>query len=345
MVQMGLVPADAMNRPSPPHAGVAHLLRKPTQEQIVLLVSAVAVPIFSFLIPGFATWANFGTLTLSVAVLGILSLGMAVVVIGRGLDLSQVASMAACTGIALQLAQSGYDIWSGLAFGLAAAVLVGVANGYLIAFVEIPALFTTLASGSLVFGMVRTLILPGVIIYAPKGVPDFLWIGQGKIAGVPVPVAIFVVLALLLQIFLTRTSVGRFIYAMGDNFEAARLSGVGVRGLTILQYTISAVIAYIAGVTMASSSALVNLQIINSTLIFDVLLVVVLGGVSLVGGRGGVASVIVGTLLIGVLRDGMTLLDMDATVQNIAKGLVLLAAILLDNFLHPKDEETARQGD
>lgn len=96
---------------------------------------------------------------------------------------------------------------------------------------------------------------------------------------------------------------------------------------------------------MASSSALVNLQIINSTLIFNVLRVVVLGGISLVGGRGGVASVIVGTLLIGVLRDGMTLMDMGATVQNIAKGIVLLAAILLDNFLHPKDEETARQGD
>jgi ribose transport system permease protein len=88
-----------------------------------------------------------------------------------------------------------------------------------------------------------------------------------------------------------------------------------------------------------------NTQVINSTLIFDVILVVVLGGVSLVGGRGSVLSVLVGTALIGTLLNGMTILNLDTNVQNIVKGAVLLAAILLDNRLHPRDEETARQGD
>ena len=96
---------------------------------------------------------------------------------------------------------------------------------------------------------------------------------------------------------------------------------------------------------MAASTASMNTQVINSTLIFDVILVVVLGGVSLVGGRGSVLSVLAGTALMGTLLNGMTILNLDNNVQNIVKGGVLLAAILLDNRLHPRDEETARQGD
>lgn len=204
MKQVELTPASMANPLLSVGNGLSRIIRKPTQEQIVLLVSVVALPIFGLLISGFATWANFGTLTLSVAVLGILSLGMAVVIIGRGLDLSQVAYMAAFTGIALQFAQ--------LSYGLATSLLIGLGgdpNGSCQrisnAFVEIPALFTTLASGSLVFGLVRTFVLPGVIIYAPKDAPIFFWIGQGNIFGVPVPVIIFAILALFLQVFLIKT--------------------------------------------------------------------------------------------------------------------------------------------
>jgi ribose transport system permease protein len=96
---------------------------------------------------------------------------------------------------------------------------------------------------------------------------------------------------------------------------------------------------------MAASTASMNTQVINSTLIFDVIMVVVLGGVSLVGGRGSVGSVLAGTALIGTLLNGMTILNLDNNIQNIVKGAVLLGAILLDNRLHPRDEETARQGD
>ena len=96
---------------------------------------------------------------------------------------------------------------------------------------------------------------------------------------------------------------------------------------------------------MISETALMHLQVAESTLIFDVIMVVVLGGVSLVGGRGNVLSVVVGTLLIGVLLNGMTIMDMDVQTQNIIKGIVLLLAIVLDSWLHPRDEETSKQGD
>jgi ribose transport system permease protein len=117
------------------------------------------------------------------------------------------------------------------------------------------------------------------------------------------------------------------------------------RPLTMMEYALSSAIGYVGGVVMISETALMHLQVAESTLIFDVIMVVVLGGVSLVGGRGNVMSVIVGTVLIGVLLNGMTIMDMDVQTQNIIKGIVLLIAIVLDSYLHPQDEETSKQGD
>jgi ribose transport system permease protein len=318
---------------------------KSSQEIIVLGVTVLLAIVFSFSLPGFATVGNFIALARSVAILGILSLGMGIVVIGRGLDLSQIAAMAVCTAWTLQLMQGGMATAPAIALGLVSAILFGVVNGAIISFIEVPALFTTLATGFFAFGLARSFLLDGVITYVPKEATDFAWIGQGSVLGVPMPVVAFVVLALLVQFFLSRTAIGRFIYAHGDNAETARLTGIAVRPLTMIEYAASAAIGFVAGLVMAASTASMNTQVINSTLIFDVILVVVLGGISLVGGRGGVLSVVAGTALIGTLLNGMTILDLNNNYQNIIKGVVLLAAIILDNRLHPRDEETARQGD
>lgn len=148
-----------------------------------------------------------------------------------------------------------------------------------------------------------------------------------------------------MHLFLSRTVLGRFVYAHGDNPEAARLSALPTRPLTMMEYALCAGIGCIGGVVMIAETALMHLQVAESTLIFDVIMVVVLGGVSLVGGRGNVMSVVAGTLLIGVLLNGMTIMDMDVQTQNINKGIVLLIAIVLDSYLHPRDEETSKQGD
>ena len=300
---------------------------------------------FALTLPGFATIGNLLGLTRSVAILGILGIAMSVVVIGRGLDLSLVATMAVSSAFALQLMQQGWGWPGAVAAGMGVAIVIGLINGFIIAFVEVPALFTTLATGFLIFGLGRTFLLDGLITYLPAGMESFSWLGQGRLWGIPAPVIVLALVAIVVQVFLSRMTVGRFVYAHGDNIEAARLTGIAVRPLTMLEYAICAAIGYLAGLVMAASTASINTQIVNSTLIFDVILVVVLGGVSLVGGRGGVLSVLAGTALIGTLLNGMTILDLDNNVQNIVKGGVLLAAIILDNRLHPRDEETARQGD
>jgi ribose transport system permease protein len=331
---------DAVLKPSS-----GHVRWRPSQEHIVLLVTALLALGFALTLPGFATLGNLLALTRSVAILGILGVAMSVVVIGRGLDLSLVATMAVTSAFTLQLLQDGWAWPGAVAAGIALAVLIGLVNGFIIAFVEVPALFATLATGFLVFGLGRTFLLDGLLAYLPAQAEAFAWIGQGRLLGVPIPVVGFGLIALLVHLFLSRFTLGRFIYAHGDNAEAARLTGIAVRPLTLFEYALCAVIGCLAGLVMAASTASMNTQIVNSTLIFDVILVVVLGGVSLAGGRGGVLSVVAGTALIGTLLNGMTILDLDTHVQNIVKGGVLLAAIILDNRLHPRDEETARQGD
>lgn len=316
-----------------------------SQEVIVLLVTLGLCIVFAVGLPGFATVGNLLTMSNSVAILGILSLGMGVVVIGRGLDLSQITAMAISAAIVSQMIGSGFSIPVALLAGLVVALSIGVANGLIIAFVEIPALFTTLATGLLVYGLARITVLEGFISYIPNEQEAFLFLGQGRLFGIPMPVVVFAVLAVLVHLMLSRTSVGRFIYAHGDNADTARLSGIPVRPLTVFEYSVSAVIGFLAGLVMAAMNASMNTQVINSTLIFDVILVVVLGGISLIGGRGGVLSVIVGAALIGTLLNGMIIMNLDSNLQSIIKGLVLLGAILLDNFLHPRNEETARQGD
>jgi len=157
---------------------------------------------------------------------------------------------------------------------------------------------------------------------------------------------VFAAAAVVMHSFLSRTSIGRFIYAQGDNPDAARLSGIALRPLIVLEHVLLAAFAWLAGLVWIGQTGSMQTNIvIIGTQIFDVILVVVLGGISLVGGRGGVFSVVVGCALIGTLLNAFTIMDVNSEVQNIIRGVVLLAAIIADNWLHPRDEETARQGD
>jgi ribose transport system permease protein len=325
--------------------GSAAQARKPTQTLAVFAMCAILIVLFSIFLKGFLSLGNFFALARNISILGILALGMAIVVIGRGLDLSQVASFAASTAIAIILMNSGYATPIALLVGFLMAVAIGVINGFLISVVEMPPLLTTLASSLAVLGLTRTTAVQHYVVYLSKGHDDFLQIGGNIWGGVPVPILIFLATAIVVHFFLSRTVLGRFVYAHGDNPDAARLTGLPTRPLTMMEYGLCAAVGYIGGVVMISETALMHLQVAESTLIFDVIMVVVLGGVSLVGGRGNVMSVVAGTLLIGVLLNGMTIMDMDVQTQNIIKGIVLLIAIVLDSWLHPRDEETSKQGD
>lgn len=316
------------------------------QEKIVFLLTAFLFVVFSLTLPKFLAADNIMALLRSVAVLGILGLGMLVVVLGRGIDLSLVANMAISVAWSIQLAASGVPVEAAMTVGLGFALLMSLITGILIAYAEIPSLFATLAMATFVYGFGRAHLIVGTdVVYLPA---DFGWVaklGQGKFLGVPMPIIVAAVLAALVYLFLRYVKPGRFIYAIGDNFAAARIGGIAVRPMLVFQYVVAGGIAFAAGVITATSVQAMNTRVVNSNMIYDVILVVVLGGVSLSGGKGNVRNVIVGTLLIGVLLNGMTIMDIQYTVQNVIKSLILLLAIVADSVINPRDEQTGQQGD
>jgi ribose transport system permease protein len=332
---------SSVERPSPP---VRFNVAKLNQEQIVLLITVVLLIVFGFTLNGFATVPNLLNLLRSISILGVLGLGMGLIVISRGIDLSEVAIMAGSWSIALIEMQRGMPVAAAVLIALAVALVIGFINGVMVAFVEAPPLFVTLAAGFVIYGLAFW-FAPAWVVYAPRDEPGLMFLGAGRLFGIPVPILVFAAAAIAMQLFLSRTSIGRFIYAQGDNPEAARLSGVALRPLIILEYVIVALLAWLAGFVWVGTTGSMQMAITQGTMIFDVVLVVVIGGISLIGGRGSVFSVVVGCVLIGTLLNAFTIMDVNSEVQNIIKGVVLLAAIVLDNWLHPRDEETARQGD
>lgn len=316
-----------------------------TQEGIVFLITVLLFVVFSVTLKGFFTIGNVLTLLRSVSVLGMLGLGMGMVVIGRGLDLAMVASLV--VGMAWALDMTAHNLPFGLALlaGAAFVALAGMVIGIIVAFAEIPAVFTSLAMALVIFGFGNAFFFNIDIHAAPPGVKWLQFLGYGSFLGVPISIYVFACLAIIIHLILRMTRFGRYIYAIGDNPEAARLAGIPVRPIILSQYVASGLIAYLSGLIIVASNSGINTRLFNSTLVYDVLLVVVLGGIGLSGGSGGVRNVLVGMLLVGVLLNGMTILNLSYTTQNLIRSLVLLAALVIDTFINPRDEQTSQQGD
>lgn len=320
-------------------------LRNFTQERIVLTIAIALFVACALFLDGFFTAKNLLVLFRNVAVLCILGVAMAIVVIGRGIDLSLIAVMAISAGWTLKLIGEGVPIEMAVLCGLLGALIVGIINGLLIAFVEIPALFATLATGIFVYGFGKSVLLQLDIVFMPQTSGWLISMGQGMLGIIPISIVVALLVIAVFYALLKRTKFGRFIYATGDNPLAARITGIPVRLIYTAQYGLASMIGFVAGILVSTSVEAMNTRVVNSTMIYDVILVVVLGGIGLSGGKGGIRNVLVGTLLIGILLNSMTIMNMQYTQQNLIKSVILLAAIIIDSILHPRNEETAQQGD
>jgi len=318
--------------------------RRLNQEGIVFAIAVVLFAAAAIGLPGFIDPNNLVAIVRSVSVLGILALGMAVVIIGRGIDLSAVAIMAMSVAWYLQLLNSGTPDGLAFAYVLAGVLAIGLLNGFLVAYADVPAIFVTLATGSFVFGYVRSQLITQDAVPVPQG----HWVellGGMRFLDIPVEVFVFAGLALLFFLFLRYTKWGRYIYFAGDNPVAARNIGIPVRPMLVLRYVVSALVALVAGLLTAASLHSINTRVVNSTLLYDIVLVAVIGGIGLSGGRGGVRNVLVGAALIGILLNAMTIIDIPLLYQNLIKAAILLGAIIVDGIINPRDEQTAQQGD
>lgn len=316
-----------------------------SQERIVLGIAIFLFVIFGITLPGFLDPQNIVSLIQSVSILGILGIGMAITIIGRSIDLTVISVMAMSTGWVLYMIGNGTPVLTALLLGYLFVVIIGIIIGVLVAYAEIPAIFATLAMITAVYGFSRVALVDLDLAFLPESASWMRGIGGGYVLGIPVPVLAFAGVALTAHLFLKYTKLGTFVRMGGDNPLRARIAGVPTRPMILLQYVLSASIAFLAGLLLATLVGTMNTRIVNSTMVYDVILVVVLGGVVLSGGRGGIVNVVVGTILIGILLNGMTIMNVSYSIQNLIKGFILLTAIIIDTYLNPRDEQTSQQGD
>lgn len=323
-------------------------LRNLSQEWIVFGLTAIMFLTAALLLPGFVKADNLIAILRSVSVLGILAVGMAIIIIGRGIDLSMVAIMAMSVAWYLQMLNHGVPNGTALAIALSGVIAIGIVNGFLVAYADIPAIFATLATAYFVYGFARSQLIDQDATPVPPG----NWIEslgsiRANLGAIEIPIEVFVLAAMTLAafLFLRFAKWGRYVYLMGDNFMAARNMGIPVRPMIVLRYIISALVAFAAGVLTASSLHSINVRVVNSNLLYDIILVVVIGGIGLSGGKGGMRNVFVGALLIGIMQNAMTIMDISNIYQNLIKSAILLVAIVVDSLINPRDEQTAQQGD
>jgi ribose/xylose/arabinose/galactoside ABC-type transport system permease subunit len=306
-----------------------------------LIFLLLLVAVMSVLEPGFRTERNLFNVLRQVSIIGILAVGMTFVILTAGIDLS-VGSVLAFAGIVAASAAKGTrDLLVGgvtdpggfrvllaalVAIGL--GMLIGAFQGTLIARIGIPAFIVTL--GGLTAWRGATLLWSnGQPISAFS--PDFTFWGQGFLGPVPVPVVIFIVLVAVGQIVLKYTQYGRWIYALGGNPEAARLSGLNTVLLGASVYVISGFCAGLAGFLQTSRLNSAE-QVAGQGFELNAIAAVVIGGTSLFGGQGGVIGTFIGAMLIGVLQNALVIRNVNPYVQPIVVGAIIILSVLFDQL-------------
>ncbi len=281
------------------------------------------------LTPHFLTVSNLLNIAQQTSINAIVAAGMTFVILSGGIDLS-VGSIVAISGVVLgTLLQDGHTVALAVSGALLIGVTAGALNGALISVGGLPPFIATLGMMSVARGaaLVFTGGRPG------SGFDEgFRWVATGSVGPIPAPVIVTVVVYAVAHVVLTRTTFGRYVYAIGGNEEATRLSGVAVRFHKTAIYCVSGVMSAIAAIVL--TARLNSAQPIAGMMYeLDAIAAVVIGGTSLMGGEGSLGGTLVGALIMGVLRNGLNLLGVSSFVQQIVIGAVIVGAVLVDTLL------------
>jgi ribose transport system permease protein len=288
--------------------------------------------------PYFATTANLANIAEQSAIVGVIAIGMTCVILTGGIDLS-VGSLVALAGVVIGSAmRRGLPVTVAVALGLAAGAISGALNGLMITRGKLPPFIATLGMMSVARGA-ALLISDGRPI---SGFPDSLRVlATGEPFGIPAPVLLMLVLYAVAYLVLTRTVLGRYLYAIGGNEEATALAGVRVRTWKTVVYAISGLSAAVcATLLVARLNSAQPIAGIGYEL--DAIAAVVIGGTSLLGGSGSVIGTLIGALIMGVLRNGLNLLGVSSYLQQVAIGVVIIAAVLIDMALRRRVHRSSR---
>jgi len=275
----------------------------------------------------FLTVNNLTNVARQVSINAIIAVGMTCAILTGGIDLSVGPVMALAGSVAAGLMLAAVPVPLAVLAALMVGALFGVANGACIAWLRMPPIIVTLAS----MGIARGLALLYTGGYPISGLPEaFSFLGRGTVMGIQVPILVMAAVYIVAWILLNHLSFGRYVYAIGGNEEAARLSGIRVPRYKMLVYVISGLTAALAGLVL-TSRLMSGQPNAGEGFELDAIAAVVLGGAAISGGRGAIIGTLVGAMMLGVLNNGLNLMSVSPYIQNVVKGGIILAAIYLSS--------------
>lgn len=294
---------------------------------LIFIVIGLGI-ILSFISSNFLTVTNLLNVVRQISVNGILAIGMTIVCLTGGIDLS-VGSIVAFSGIiaAGLLRDKDYPIILIVVIAVVVGALCGLYNGYFVAYWNAAPFVVTLSMMTIARGMTYVYSDGRPISNLPS---EFLIIGKGSIAGIPIPTLILLIVFILGSIMLTKLKYGRYVYAVGGNENAAMVSGINVKRVKMMVYVLSGVACGIAAIILTARVS-AGLPQAGESYELDAIAATVIGGTSLSGGRGRLWGTIVGAILLGIVNNGLDLLNVSSFYQQIVKGLIILGAILIDS--------------
>ena len=304
----------------------------------VYAILLVMVVFFALFAKGFLSFTNIINIIRQVAIVGIAAFGQAFVLLIGGIDLS-IGSIIGLSGVtaAILIRDFSLNVPVAVLCGVLAGTLVGLINGLIVARLNIPPIIATLGTYTIVRG-ISNLVAGGMSVF---GMPAaYKVLGTGYFSVFPIPVVVMIAVLLALYLVLNHMPFGRYVYAIGNNSKSARISGINIPRIKQLVFIISGTVAGIAGVIL--SSRLDSGQAVPITNFeMDVITAVVLGGISITGGKGRIMGVVIGVLIIGVLQNGLILKNVLFYSQMVIKGPILLLAIGLDMLTKKSVEKRA----
>ncbi len=324
---------------------IAHLLLE--GRAFFALIAIIVV--FSFLSPYYFTVNNFLIMASHVAIFGLLAIGMLLVILNGGIDLSVGSTLGLAGVVAGWLMQGVHldalgvilypPVWVVVVLTCLLGAVVGAVNGVLIAFLRVPAFVATLGVLYVARG-IALLMTNGLTFNNLGGRPElgntgFDWLGFNRLGGVPIGVIVLAVLAILCGIMLSRSAFGRWLYASGGNERAADLSGVPVKFVKVTVYVLSGICAAIAGLVLSSQLTSAG-PTAGTTYELTAIAAVVIGGAALTGGRGTIRGTMLGAFVIGFLSDGLVIIGVSAYWQTVFTGAVIVLAVLLNSLQYGK---------
>ncbi len=299
-------------------------------EWFLVVLIALVVVVNSSLSPYFLNVQNLARSSSDFMEMGLMMLPMVFIIVTGNVDLSVASTLgmtASCMGL---LYMNGTNIWLAAAVALALGAVGGLLNGYLISRLKVPALVITLGTYAFYRGIAYVMLGDQAARDYPAA---FAYLGQGRIPGTPIPFSalLFTVSAVIFGLVLHKTAFGRYLYAIGNNQDAVTYSGISVARVKIIIFLLSGIMSALAGLVLASRFGSTRPDI-GLGLELSVITATVLGGVDINGGKGTMVGAVLALLLVGLMRFGMGLLNIQGQVQSIAIGLLLILSILLPNF-------------